>query len=95
MLDGKMQYDINAYYMLIKDLIVSRTNLSGAITGINAGKTRHLGLELSLNYTHDINADVQMNYFVTGAFMNYTFLEFLDGDEDYSGNELTGTPKKP
>lgn len=94
MLDGKMQYDINAYYMLIKDLIVSRTNLSGAITGINAGKTRHLGLELSLNYTHDINADVQMNYFVTGAFMNYTFLEFLDGDEDYSGNELTGTPKE-
>ncbi len=93
-LDGKMQYDANLYYMLIKDLIVSRTNLNGAITGINAGKTRHLGVELSLNYTHDLNAMYQMNYFVTGAFMNYEFLEFQDGDVDYSGNELTGTPKE-
>tara|TARA_Y100001972_G_scaffold129172_1_gene194858 strand:+ start:6782 stop:9055 length:2274 start_codon:yes stop_codon:yes gene_type:complete len=94
MLDGKLQYDVSAYYMLIKDLIVSRTNLSGAITGINAGKTRHLGLELSLNYTHDLNSNVQMNYFITGAFMKYEFLEFLDDDNDYSGNELTGTPKE-
>ncbi len=94
LLDGKMQYDANLYYMLIKDLIVSRTNSSGAQSGINAGKTRHLGLELSLNYTHDLNADFQMNYFITGAFMKYEFLEFLDGDEDYSGNELTGTPKE-
>ncbi len=93
-LDGKMQYDANLYYMLIKDLIVSRTNLNGAITGINAGKTRHLGVELSLNYTHDLNSMYQMNYFVTGAFMNYEFLEFQDGDVDYSGNELTGTPKE-
>ena len=93
-LDGKLQYDANLYYMLIKDLIVSRTNNNGAITGINAGKTRHLGVELTMNYTHDLNSEYQMNYFITGAFMNYEFLEFLDGDEDYSGNELTGTPKE-
>ncbi|MBV6643473.1 MAG: TonB-dependent receptor [Cyclobacteriaceae bacterium] len=93
-LDGKLQYDANLHYMLIKDLIVSRTNNNGAITGINAGKTRHLGVELTMNYTHDLNSEYQMNYFITGAFMNYEFLEFLDGDEDYSGNELTGTPKE-
>ncbi len=94
LLNGKLQYDANFYYMLIKDLIVNRTNQNAAITGINAGKTRHLGFEASVSYTYDISPNYQLNYFLTGSLMNYEFLEFVDGDTDYSGNELTGSPKE-
>ncbi|XOV93385.1 MAG: TonB-dependent receptor [Bacteroidota bacterium] len=94
LLNGKLQYDASVYYMLIKDLIVSRTNLSGAITGINAGKTKHLGAEISLSYSQDLSPNYQLNYFFTGSFTNYKFLEFIDGDTDYSGNDLTGSPKE-
>ncbi len=92
LLDGKLQYDASLYYMLIKDLLVSRTNLNGAQLAINAGKTRHMGFEIALNYNQKINPVYEINYFVNGAFMNYEFLEFIDEDSDFSGNELTGSP---
>ncbi|MEL6924577.1 MAG: TonB-dependent receptor, partial [Bacteroidota bacterium] len=58
---------------------------------INAGKTTHQGLELSLNYPL-VQRNLVLNAFANYHYANYRFTEFVDDDTDYSGNELTGTP---
>ena len=88
----KFQYSLSLYSMLVKDLLVARRTAADQFIGINAGKTLHNGLETSLAYQWNwgkqafkLSTDLAIN--------DYTFKEFEDGDDDYSGNPLTGTPK--
>lgn len=90
--EDKFQYSLSLNSMLVKDLLVARRTAADQFIGINAGKTLHNGLETSLAYkwkwgkqAFKISTDLAIN--------DYTFKEFEDGDDDYSGNPLTGTPK--
>lgn len=85
-----LYYDVSVYYMRISNLLVARRVGEDAYLGINAGKTSHPGLEYHLRYRlpggfHSLA--------VNGSFSPYTFVDFVDGEADYSGNELTGTPR--
>jgi len=88
----QFQYSLSLYSMLVKDLLVARRTAADQFIGINAGKTLHNGLETSLAYqwkwgkqAFRLSTDLAIN--------DYKFKEFMDGDDDYSGNPLTGTPK--
>ena len=89
----ELYYDISAFYMSIENLLVARRVGEDAYLGINAGKTAHPGLEYFLQYTllEDKTQTHQLS--VNGSFSPFYFVDFIDGENDYSNNELTGTPR--
>ena len=78
--------------MNISNLLVSRRTDFDEYIGINAGKTTHEGIEFELNYiliksnhlSFEINQSLTIN--------NHIFKEFIDLDNNYAGNKLTGLP---
>ena len=89
----RLRYDVSIYSMYIKNLLVARRVGDDQYVGVNAGKTRHRGVDLSLSY--DLLNDASrsdLHVWLTYGFADYFFKEFMDLDQDYSGNELTGTP---
>lgn len=96
LLKNKLFYDIAIYSMQIRNLLVARRTGDDAFVGVNAGKTQHNGLEINLNYQamQDDKALVSHLFFFTNyTLADYKFKEFIDGDNNFSGNMLTGTPK--
>ncbi|MDU8886535.1 TonB-dependent receptor [Yeosuana sp. MJ-SS3] len=90
---NRLFFNMAIYRMDIKNLLVSRRIAEDEYIGINAGKTQHDGLEVSLQYNI-----VNKGFFTLGSLINYTFndyifKEFIDEDNNFSGNELTGVPK--
>ncbi len=73
--------------------MVARRTGNDEFIGVNAGKTQHDGLEIALNYQwlkkHTYSVNVYTNY----TLNNFVFKEFVDDNNNYSGNDLTGVPK--
>jgi len=88
---GNLGLDFSLYTMKIEDLIVARRVLNDQFIGLNAGKTSHTGLELEMHYEISIHKS-KLIPFVGYTLSDYIFVEFKDGDDDYSGNALTGVP---
>ncbi len=86
-----LNFTLNLYSMRIKDLLVSKRLENDQYVGLNAGKTIHNGLELFLHHTFYKTKWIQMNYQMSYAYADFYFDDFIDDDQDYSGNDLTGT----
>ena len=86
----KLFYGASFYSMQIKDLLVAQRTDFDQFIGVNAGKTSHNGIELSLRYNQYIHS-FELEPFLNYTYSAYTFKEFIDEDNDYSGNDLTGT----
>lgn len=89
----KFDYSLSLYSMTVKDLLVARRTGADQFIGINAGKTLHNGLEMSLGLNGTLNKFLSYRLTTDLAVQDYKFKDFVDGDDDYSGNPLTGTPK--
>ena len=89
---SKLIYEISVYTMQIKDLLVARRVNADQFIGINAGETQHNGLELYASYEIIKNRSLYVTPFLSYTYSDYTFKEFIDEENDYSGNRLTGTP---
>lgn len=90
---NRFVYDLSIYSMFIDDLLVARRIGDDQFVGVNAGKTRHRGIDLNLGYDLLPNQNPSDIYlWLTYGFADYIFKEFIDENNDYSGNELTGTP---
>ncbi|MGD9931314.1 MAG: TonB-dependent receptor [Mangrovibacterium sp.] len=87
-------YDLSVYYMQINNLLVARRTDDDAWMGINAGKTAHPGLEYALSYHFFRTSSLTSRFSVNGSFTPAYFIDFVDGEMDYSDNELTGSPRK-
>jgi iron complex outermembrane recepter protein len=83
-------YSISLYTMQIKDLLVAQRTGFDEYIGVNAGKTSHNGIEVALNYNINFKSH-HLVPFLNYTYADYTFKNFIDEDEDYSGNKLTGT----
>jgi iron complex outermembrane receptor protein len=83
----------SVYRMDITDLLVAQRVGEDQYIGRNAGKTRHQGLELDVNYTIPFTAESTLKPFVRYTLNNHTFVDFVDEDQDFSRNDLTGVPK--
>ncbi|WP_248722285.1 TonB-dependent receptor domain-containing protein [Seonamhaeicola sp. ML3] len=92
--ENRLQFNFSIYRLAIKNLLVSRRTSQDQFIGINAGKTRHDGLEASLNYnlisTQNFNLNVTTNF----SLNNYKFKEFIDNENNFSNNDLTGVPSE-
>ena len=87
-------YELSIYYMDVDDLLVARRIGDDEYIGVNAGKTIHKGMEISLNYFILNKPAIQLSHKNAFSLNNYTFEEFKDLEDDYSGNDLTGVPDK-
>lgn len=84
----RFNFEITAYSMPIQDLLVARRTALDQYVGINAGKTLHQGIEAYVQYKLSDPFAIFANY----TYAHYRFQTFVDGENDYSGNALTGTP---
>lgn len=91
---GKLQYGISVYRLNISNLVVSRRTAQDEFIGINAGKTRHDGLELKLDYSVVSSDKLKINTYSNYTLNNFKFDEFVDEDSNFSGNDLTGVPSQ-
>jgi iron complex outermembrane receptor protein len=90
----KLFYDITFFSMHIQNLIVAQRIGEDEFIGVNAGKTINNGLEVTINYNFlsEKRTESSLNGFLTYTLADYTFDDFIEAGNDYSGNELTGVP---
>lgn len=95
---GKEKFNVEliAYYLQLKETITTYTNENGVVLFRNAGATDQKGVEASLDYALLRNApgffqDILIGTAFTGQF--FEFKNYQKGENDFSGNELTGVPK--
>jgi iron complex outermembrane receptor protein len=93
LLDRKLNMNIAIYRMDIKNLLVAQRVGEDQYVGKNAGKTQHQGLELEAEYNLDITSKFRITPFISYTLNNHSFVTFVDEDNNYSGNPLTGVPK--
>ena len=93
-LKNKVYTEVTFYTTQIENLLVARRTDNDQFVGINAGSSSHTGLEFLVNYKLLELTQFQISPYFSGAVNNFKFKEFLDGDADYSGNQLTGVPEK-
>lgn len=92
--ERRFQLNLSIYQMNIEDLLVGERINEDQFVGKNAGKTRHRGLEIGLNYTWTISKNFQLSPFVNYTLTDHSFVEFIDEGNDFSGNPLTGVPEQ-
>lgn len=90
----KLKIDIAFYQMNIKNLLVAERIGDDQFVGKNAGKTRHKGMEIGLSYIWRITPRIKLTPFVYYTLTDHSFVTFIDEEEDFSGNRLTGVPKQ-
>ena len=93
-LPGNFNYQVALYHMPIRDLLVPRRTSEDAFIGINAGRTIHNGIEIDLNKSWGSPSGNTYSVFLNYLESMYSFDEFEDENQDFAGNELTGTPER-
>lgn len=90
----RVQFSASYYRIYIKNLLVARRTGEDAYVGVNAGKSLHPGLETEIrwNVTNPLKFPSLM-FTGNATIANYHFSDFVDEDNDYSGNNLPGTSK--
>ncbi len=88
--------DLSLYHFQLKDAIVRRINANDEEYFVNAGGTKQMGIEWQNSFwlfqaaqaglIRSVQLQNSFNY------ANYTFKNFKNGNENFSGNTLTGTP---
>ncbi|UCE93256.1 MAG: TonB-dependent receptor [Flavobacteriaceae bacterium] len=94
LLKNRINYELSLYLMDIDNLLVPRRIGDDQFVGVNAGKTLHKGVEITLNYFIVDNKSVQLTHSNSFSYQNFKFKDFQYLDQDYSGNDLTGVPDK-
>lgn len=89
----KIAIEFALYQMNINDLLVAQRVGEDQFIGRNAGETRHQGFELKVTHQYNVSENWTLNPYVAYTFNNHSFIDFVDGANDFSGNPLTGVPK--
>ncbi|TCK66689.1 iron complex outermembrane receptor protein [Winogradskyella wandonensis] len=89
---NKIQFNLAIYRLDVRNLLVARRTAEDEFVGVNAGQTLHDGIEFSLNSNIVNTRNLKLNSFFNYSLNNYKFEDFVDGDDDFSGNDLTGVP---
>ncbi|MFS4454611.1 TonB-dependent receptor family protein [Maribacter sp. 2304DJ31-5] len=89
----KLKFNMAIYRMDIKNLLVAERVGDDQFIGRNVGKTKHQGLDLDLSYSIPPIVKINLTPFISYTFSDHSFVNFVDDDNDFSGNPLTGVPK--
>lgn len=96
---GATFIDLAVYYMRVSNLIVPKRVEEDFYVGMNAGASLHKGVEIALQQRilgskdrlepHPVSAFLNLSYSVN----RFTFLDFVEDDNNFSGNQLPGMPQ--
>ena len=92
--NNQLYGDMSMYTLRVADLLVDRRAANDALFALNAGKTNHFGIEGNINYTVLKSENLHIDAFTNFSIYDYKFDEFLNLDEIFSGNTLTGVPSE-
>lgn len=84
--------EVALYSLQINNLLVARRVAEDQYVGLNAGESSHRGVEAFVNYRWHPGSGLRINPFFSAAINDFKFKDFVDFDEDFSGNTLTGVP---
>lgn len=87
---NRWQYDITAFFMPTANLLVPQRISEEVTIGVNAGETRHLGLELVGRYVRAMTGDVEHNFAGMLSISHNRFVDFELDDVQFAGNDVTG-----
>ena len=89
-----MEIDAALYRIELNNLLVTKRITEDVFTGINAGKTRHSGLEITVrNRLFTFNQfPGQLSSNISYTFSKNRFVDFTSDDTNYDGNLLPGIP---
>lgn len=90
---GKLNLDLTAFYFKLDQTITTYTNSQGVVLFRNAGSTDQKGIEAAIDYALIRNEtafvrNLKIGTAFTGNY--FTFNDYQKGDNDFSGNDLTG-----
>ncbi len=94
----RLFYDLSLYRMVVEDLLVAERVAEDEWIGRNAGQSLHLGLEAEMQWLiigqHDLAGPwlEELSLRSTYTFSHFTFTDFTDRGNDYSGNTIPGVP---
>jgi len=93
-MDGRTKADLTLYLMELKNLLVTKRESEAVFYGVNAGATRHKGLEFTVNHKFlqimdKRSFDMTLSYFASAN----QFRQFVDDGINYNGNHLPGIPE--
>ncbi|PIY10794.1 MAG: TonB-dependent receptor [Flavobacteriaceae bacterium CG_4_10_14_3_um_filter_33_47] len=91
-INNRLQFNLAIYRLDVRNLLVARRTSNNQFIGVNAGKTQHDGLEMSINYQWLTSKTFELHQFLNYAHNHFVFKEFIDNTNDFSGNKLTGVP---
>ncbi|UPQ79540.1 TonB-dependent receptor [Flavobacterium azooxidireducens] len=92
-LKNKIYTEVNLYATTIKNLLVARRVAEDQYVGINAGESLHQGIEFLINGKLLSTEKIQLNSYVSGSLNHFEFVDFIDNDNDFSGNQLPSVPE--
>ena len=89
----RVNTDITLFYFKLDQTITTYTNPVGVVLFRNAGETDQKGVEFNINYdlirqTTGFVNQLSLQHSYTGHF--FEFKNYTQGEDDYSGNDLTG-----
>ena len=92
--DRKMEIDGTFYWIELTNLLVTKRITEDIFTGINAGKTRHRGVEVTMrNRIFSYNQfPGQLSSNLSYTFSKNLFIDFTNEDNVFDGNNLPGIP---
>lgn len=91
---SRLQATVSYYRIYIKNLLVARRTGEDAYVGVNAGESLHPGMEAEMKW-YVLKPGSYPSLVVNGnvTLANYHFRDFVDGDNNFSGNLLPGTAR--
>jgi iron complex outermembrane receptor protein len=88
--NNRLYANVNAFSYHLKDAIVRRLNQNDTEYFINAGGTKQQGLEVEgIGWIIPHALQVRSSY----TYSKFRFQDFANGNNNYSGNKLTGVPE--
>ncbi len=90
----KLHLNLAAYLLRINGLLVAQRTGEDEYVGRNAGKTKHRGIEIAGDYELHLLPDFTVSPYLHASFDFHRFVDFVDEENDFSGNNLTGVPDK-
>ncbi len=91
-LGKQLQFNLAIFSMDIKNLLLTRRTAEDEFIGINAGSTLHNGVESRIEYQWSTIETNLLSSYISHTYNNFSFKEFIENDEDFSGNQLPGIP---
>ena len=89
----RLNLSLAIYRLDVQNLLVGERVAEDQFVGRNAGSTRHQGLEVDVNYQLKLGNNLNLNPFLSYTFNDHSFVEFINRENDFSGNLLTGVPR--